>query len=156
MSEDIVTEIEDLFKPRPGGMIDRHRQEVARREAAAKEQEQAEERIEERAVNTVKVSPVSPEVLSSTTYTIGPQGYAMILPQGPYRYRATILAATANGATVLAKDSGAAISGNGFLLPNGIPLVTFTRAQMYAFNPSTTLTIQVCVLAEIYAPEPGK
>jgi hypothetical protein len=56
------------------------------------------------------------------------------------------------GTAVLCKDQGAAIADNGFPIPTGVPLPVHGRAQLYALNPGST-TIQVAVLAELYAPE---
>lgn len=155
---DIIDDVEDTaeeflgFMPKPGGMIDRHRQERARREEAQKEKENIDDAIESRAYTAVKVATQSPEILTPQTFTIQSGGYAPVLPLRPYRQRATILVITAAGTVILCKDQGAAISGNGFTLPYGIPFPVNGRAQLYAFN-NTAAAVQVSVMGEEYAPE---
>ena len=150
--EDIVEDVEEIFLPKPGGMIDRHRQERARKAAAEREAENIAERVEEPSYKGVKTAPMSPQVFQAITYTIPAGGTQQILPLNPYRVRATLLVATAASSVVLAKDSGAALGGVGFTLPTGIPLVLQARAQLYATNLLGS-SVQVCVISEAYAPE---
>jgi len=156
--EQVEEKIEEIveFPYRPGGLIDRHRQERARREAIQKQREQEQEPVEEDAYKAVKVVVLSPDVISGQTISIGPGVQAMILPAMPYRYAATVMLVPITGQTptvILAKDAGQALSGVGFTLVAGVPMRVNSRAQMFAFNPSGSLTIQVSVLAEIYAPQ---
>jgi hypothetical protein len=153
-AEQVIEEIVE-FPFKPGGMIDRHYQEKARREALQKEREQAAEPIEESSYKAVKVAVLAPGVISAQTVPIGIGGNAMIAPAMPYRYAVTIMLVPITGQTptiVLSKDQGQAISGIGFTLAAGIPVRFTTRAQMFAFNPSAQ-AVQVSVLAEIYGPE---
>jgi hypothetical protein len=274
--EDIVSEViddvEELFTPKPGGMIDRHHQEQARRQAAQQEKQNIDQRIEESSYKAVKTAPQSPESFSPISFTIQPGGTQQILPLSPYRYRAVVMvnetavetdtpansgtvnapgagativqvalppgtysvawnvqlsgtlaapadlnnfqlfqsgtgsnvvivgslnltvagtypqppviatSANANnfikvltvgastagsvygaqliltplavgvGPVILARDSGAALGGQGFELPAATPLPLLTRAQVYAFNAGG-VPARVTVLSEIYAPE---
>lgn len=150
----------EVFPPRPGGLVDRHRQRKAEEKARQDQEENAGVPVEERAYRAVKVAPESPEVVSALTYTIAAGQSAMILPASPYRYRATIVAVdTATSPTaksvILAKDSGAALGQTGFALPFGVPITVHSRAQLWAYNSGGTGSdpVQVSVLAEIYAPE---
>ena len=123
----IEADIEEIaeFPFRPGGMVDRHRQEKARREALAKERQQAAENIEEHSYKAVKVTVLAPEIVSGQTYTIPVGGNTMILPAMEYRYAATVMLVPITGQTpvvILAKDSGQAISGLGFILSAGQPM----------------------------------
>jgi hypothetical protein len=161
MAEDLIKEAEQVieeiieFPVKPGGVIDRHRQEKARREAAQREREQAEEREEEQSYKAVKTIVLAPEIISAQTVPIPIGGQAQIAPAMSYRYAVTIMLVPITGQTptiVLAKDAGQALSGIGFTLSAGIPVRFTHRAQMYAFNPSAQ-AVQVSVLAEIYAPE---
>lgn len=152
IAEELIEDVEDVFSPKPGGMIDRHRQERARREAAQKEKENIDERVEEPAYKGVKVTPLSPNVFQAITYTIAAGGSAQILALNPYRVRATLLLITAASTAVLSKDSGAALGGVGFTLPTGLPLVLQARGQLYATNP-TGASIQISVISEAYSPE---
>lgn len=152
---DIVEEAEEeLFPPRPGGLVDRHRRRVAEEKARADEVENEGNPVEERAVRAVKVAPVSPEIVRAMTYTIGAGQSAMILPLADYRYRAVVLLATAGQTVTLAQDSGAALGGTGFLLPAGVAVPVYSRAQIWAYNPGAS-AVQVSVLSELYAPEGG-
>jgi hypothetical protein len=151
--EEIEQDVEELFPPKPGGLVDRHRKKVAAEKAAQKEREHEAEKIEERAYQAVKTAQESPEIFSALTYTIAAGQYAMILPNSPYRYRATVNLVTAAASVVLAKDSGAALGGTGYIMSSGNPpMPVYARAQLWAYNNSDA-TIQVSVLAEIYAPE---
>lgn len=142
----------ELFPPRPGGLVHKHRQRDAEREAEVAEAENVAERIEQASYRAVKVAPESPEVFTALTYTIATGGNTAILPLNPYRYRAIVMVITGGGSVVLAKDSGNAISGVGFALPASMPVPLHTRAQVWAFNNSGS-PVQVSVLAEMYAPE---
>lgn len=161
MEDDITGDVEDtliggaelLFPPKPGGLIDRTRQERARRAQMLHEKENIDQRVEGASYKAVKTANQTPETFTAVTYTILPGGSAPVLPLNPYRNRSVIMVITAGGAVVLSKDNGNAISGAGFALPAGMQLVLTTRAQVYALNTSGSATVQVSVLSEIYAPE---
>lgn len=144
--------VDELFPPKPGGLVDRHRQRRAANQAREDEERERRERVEESSYKAIKVTPESPEVFTAQTLSIAAGQQASILPANPYRYRAIILVVTAASTVILAKDSSAALGGNGFTLAAGTPLPVYTRAQVYAFNPGGA-AVQVSVLAEIYAPE---
>lgn len=150
--EEVIHDVEDIFSPKPGGMIDRHRQAEARREAAQREAENAAERVEENASFAVKVTVIKPELVATTVINVASGGTAQILPLNKYRYRATIIA---TAAIVLAPNAGQALGGNGYPLPANTPIVIESRAQLYAYGGSPTLpgAATVSVIAEIYSPE---
>ena len=150
--ETVIGDVEELFPPKPGGLVDQWRKRKAAEAAAAQEAEQEAVPVEQPAYRAVKVAPESPEVVSPITYTIAPGASGMILPNSPYRYRATVLVVTSSATAILARDQGQAIGQNGFVLPAGVPLPLYSRAQLWAYN-NTGSTIQVSVIAEIYAPE---
>lgn len=152
--EDIEERVEDLFPHKPGGMVDRHRKERAKREAEAAEREHVSEKIEQSSYKAVKVAQQSPEKFVPVTYTIAPGGTGPVLPLNPYRYRASIMLVTVGATVVLCADNGGAIANPpvGFTLPYGIPFPVFGRGQLIGFN-NTASTIQVSVLSENYAPE---
>lgn len=150
--DEIVRDVEEIFPPKPGGMVDRHRKRRAEQEAAAAEERNAAEAIQEPSYKAVKVAPESPETFAAQTVTIAAGGNALILPFSPYRYRAVVAVITAASSVVLAKDQSAALGQVGFTLATAAPpLQLFTRAQVWAFNPGGA-TVQVSVLAESYAP----
>jgi hypothetical protein len=144
--------IEEKFPPKPGGLVDRHRKREADRKAAEQEAENADEPIEQPSYRAVKVAAQSPEGFSAQTVTIAAGGNAQLLPLSPYRFRATILVVTAASSITLAKDSGAALGGVGFILPTGVPVPVYSRGQLFAFNPGAG-SVQVSVMSEIYSPE---
>jgi len=145
--EEIIDDVEDIFQPKPGGLIDRHRQEKARREAAQKEAENAAERVEENASFAVKVTHISPEITITNTVNIAAGASAQILPLSKYRYRATVIA---SATVTLAENAGKALGGQGFTLAANTPFIIFSRAQLYAAAAGAAT---VSVLAEVYAPE---
>jgi hypothetical protein len=144
--------IEEAFPPKAGGLVDRARKRAAKEEAEKQEYLNVAERVEQASYKAVKTAQESPEGFSAITFTIPPGGNAPILPLSKYRYRATVFVITAGATVILAKDSGAAVSGVGFTLPYGFPVPFMTRAQVYAYN-NTAGIVQVSVAAEIYAPE---
>jgi hypothetical protein len=151
--EAVEKDIEEVFTAKPGGLVDRHRQNEARRQEAQRERENADERVEEPSYKAVKTTQLSPTIFSINVITIPPGGNAQILPFSPYRYRAVLTVNTTGKSVILAKDGGAAIGGVGFPLANGAqPFPVFARAQLYGFNPDVA-AITVAVIAELYAPE---
>lgn len=150
--ETVIDDVEGIFTAKPGGMVDRHRKERARREAAQKEAENIAERVEEPTYKAVKTARMRPETFSTNTFNIGPGSSAQILPLSPYRDNAKIICNTPEQSVVLAKDSSAALGGVGFPLPPGIVFPVTARAQLWAYNPNA-ITVQVCVLVELNAPE---
>jgi hypothetical protein len=145
--EEVIEDVEGVFKPRPGGMVDLHRQNKARREEAARERENSDERQEEHGYKSVKVTSLSPEVVASNTVVIPANGVGMVLPNSPYRCRATIISSVP---VILAKDASAALGGVGYPLAASTPFLYGARAQLWAFSTSTAT---VSTLAELYAPE---
>jgi hypothetical protein len=135
---DAVDEVvEELFPPKPGGLVDRHRQRKATEKAVSDAETNTAERIEQAAYKAVKVAPESPEVLSAQTFTIGAGQVSALalLPARPYRYRASILVVTAASSVVLSKDQSAALGQIGFTLPSGVVFSLFARAQLCLFIP---------------------
>jgi hypothetical protein len=145
--EEIIEDVEHIFSPKPGGMIDSWHQAKAQREAAQREAENAAEKIEEKASFAVKVAQLMPSVTAINSINIAAGGYAQVLPMSPYRYKAVIIS---SATIVLAKDSSQALGGTGFSLPANTPITINSRAQLYA---SAVGAAVVGVLSEIYAPE---
>lgn len=162
MADEILEALEEveaeLFPPKPGGLVDRHRKRMAQQQM----QEQADEPIQERAYKAVKVAPESPESMSALTFSVPAGGTAQILPMSPFRYRATITLVTTGAAVSVARDQGAALGavnaavsgvagpGPGFVLTPGVPVPVFSRGQMWAGNYGSSAAI-VSVLAETYS-----
>lgn len=136
-----------VFRPRPGGLVDTWEKEQARKKAAAEEAVNTAEAIQGPSYRAVKVAQDQPEVFAITQASIPAGGVAMVLPNSPYRYRATIVS---TATVVLAKDQGAALGGVGFPLPANTPLVLNGRAQLWGFASGAAV---VSIISEIYAPE---
>jgi hypothetical protein len=155
VAQEAVDIVEEIFLPRPGGMIERHRREQERKDEQRRERENAAENVEERSYKSVKVTVLSPEVSAINVVTIQPGASAMILPNSPYRYSAQIQAVKGIGAgnITIAKDSSQALGGVGFPLVAGQLFTVHSRGQLYAFNPDQVNTVSVAVFVEIYGPE---
>jgi hypothetical protein len=147
--------VEEAFPPRPGGLVDRHRKRVAQEQADAEEARNADHGIEQIAVRAVKIAQQSPESFATPVIPLAAGQIAMLLPANPYRYRAVLyVAANNSGFIQICKDKGAALSGNGFLLPAYANAVEMrTRGQVWGLNSSTDGTVVVYAIAEYYAPE---
>lgn len=148
--EEDIAEVLD-YQPKPGGLIDRHRKERARREEAQQQQENIDAGIEQPSYKAVKVAPQSPELMATNVVTIAADSVALILPANPYRYSAMIMVNTANGEVIIGKDANAAL-GNGFPIFQFAPFSVPGRSQVWGANPLGT-AVQVTTIAFIYAPE---
>lgn len=151
---DVVEEAEEeIFPPRPGGIVDRHRKRVAREKAEADAVENEGNPVEERAVRAVKTAVIAPEIIRAITHTIGPGQAGMVLPLNEYRARATVKVVTAGAQVLLSPDQGAALGGTGYPLAAADgPLPVGARGQLWAANTSDDV-VQVAALSEVYAPE---
>jgi hypothetical protein len=128
-------------------MIDSWHKAHAQREAAQREAENAAEKVEERASYAVKVTQLQPEITATNVVNIAAGATQQILPNAPYRYKATIIASST---LVLSKDASQALGGIGFPLPANVPMVINSRAQLYGSAVGACI---VGVLTESYAPE---
>jgi hypothetical protein len=150
--EELVSDVveplaDDIIKPRPGGFMDRWEKEKAEKAAAADRAKNEAEPIQQAAYKSVKVAQEQPEIFAITTVSISAGGVQMLLPNSPYRYRATIVS---TATVTLAKDQGAALGGVGFPLPANTPIVLNARAQLWGFAAGAAV---VSVISELYAPE---
>jgi hypothetical protein len=150
--EDIVDTVEEIFPAKPGGMVTRHRDERARREAAEHEAENIAERIEEASYKAVKVAQIKPNITVTNSFIIPAGGNAQILPLSKYRFYATVVVVTAASSVLLSESPTKATGGIGFPLATAVPQPINSRAQLYAFNPGGT-AVTVAVLVEVYEPE---
>lgn len=146
--ETIVEEVEHVFSPRPGGMIENWHKEKARREAAEREAENAAEKIAEGAAYAVKVAQLMPEITATNVVNIGNGAQGQVLPYSRNRFRATIIASVS---VLLCKDQSQALGGVGFPLPANTLYVINSRAQLWA--SATGGAAVVSVISEMYAEE---
>lgn len=144
--------VEEMFPPKPGGLVDRHRQRKAAEKAAEDEAANRQEHVEQPSYRAVKVAPESPEVFTTNIINVPSDGVVQILPQSPYRYKAFIQSITTGATIAIARDSGSALGGIGFPLAVNLPIILDTRAQVWAYNSGASAA-QVAVIAELYAPE---
>lgn len=144
--EEIVEEVEHIFLPKPGGMIETWHKEKARREAAQREAENAAETVAESAAYTVKVAQLMPEITNTNVVNLANGAQGQVLPYARNRYRATIISTVA---VVLSRDQSQALGGVGWPLPANTPIVINSRAQLWASAVSGAAVISI--LSESYA-----
>lgn len=146
--EVLIEDVEKIFSPRPGGLVEKHREERARREAAAEVAANAAVPVTEPTFKAVKVVILAPEITATNQVSIPAGGTAMILPYNPQRKSAFIVT-SAN--IILAKDQSQALGQVGFPLTaaNG-PFPVNSRAQLWAFAAGATV---VNTYAESYDAE---
>lgn len=161
--------LDEMFPPKPGGLVDRHRKRKAQEKAAEQQAQQEAEAIEERSYKAVKVAVEQPESLSAQSFVINAGGFTQILPAYMYRKRAVVSMAwsgagspTGSPVAILSKDQGALVSMpslsaglqpvGGFYLYTGLLLSVESRAQLWAGNPSA-FPIVISVYSEFYGPE---
>lgn len=143
----IEHDVEAIFKPKPGGLVEKAREDRARRQAAEEAARQAQEPIQEPNFKSVKVSVLSPEITAVNVVNIPAGATAMILPNSEYRYRATI---KTSAALVIAKDGSQALGQVGYpMAATDPPLVIMSRGQLYAFAQGAAV---VSVITESYGP----
>jgi hypothetical protein len=139
------------FLPKPGGMVERHRAEKARREAAAEEAKNESQPVYERAAKAVKVMVVSPEIITTNQIVIPAGGVVAALPFNSQRARAVIYnSSAAANAVILASSQGNALAGIGVGVGQFSSFTVQGRGMVWAFaaNPVTLV-----VYAELYSPE---
>jgi hypothetical protein len=155
--EDIIGEVEEelgeLFPPRPGGLVDRHRKRKAA-EAAARENgtDTATMETGRNKVKAVRVSVEAANLAGSGCVVLGPGNlWQQLLPRDQNRRSAVILAVD-NDVYVTA-DQGMALnvagsaSGTGaFYLPAGIAIPVDSQAQLYVACTTTATNSRVSVL----------
>jgi hypothetical protein len=143
----IETDVEELFPPKPGGMVD-----SARKAATASSPVDAPEvEVQDQGYAAIRVVPQAADSFAARSLNVPGGGTAILLPEDRNRKRATVLVATASSTVVLSQSSGNADNGKGFTLPTGVPLPVEGKGMLYVNNPGTTV-VQVSVLSELYAP----
>lgn len=133
MFEAAEEELEELFPPKKGGLVDRHRARKAAEAAQAQEAENAQEPIEQASYRAVKTAPESPEIFSVNIVSVPAGGSAPVLPGSPYRYRATVRIPPQSNAQASLAAEGSVTNPGAFAtianitgVPNGTYQVTAT------------------------------
>jgi hypothetical protein len=146
----IIEDAEELFPPKPGGMVD-----TARKQKAAQAQDAATpatgETVADQGYNAIRTVVQAADTYSARTLNVGAGVTSILLPEDRNRKRATILVSTASATIVMSQNQGNAANGTGFTLPSAVPLVTEGKGILYVYNPGDS-AVQVSVLAELYAP----
>jgi hypothetical protein len=159
LAEEIVTDVEEMFPPKPGGMIDRHRKAEAARKAAQAEQKDAAEDISNRAYKAVKTAVESPEAGAARTMVVSSAtGVQQLLGADELRRRATVItldqpivlspdlasASDSNNPIAGSSTTGASVTANGSVTdPGAFAAVAFTApvpAGLYEVTATVFLT----------------
>lgn len=160
---DVISDV-DPFPVKPGGLIDRARQDEARRKASAEDREHEDEDVSERAYKAAKTADVRPERGTARTVVVSNAGgIVLLLGADMLRRRAVIITldepvmlssslAAASDTNNPVAGAGATVNASGFVLPMNTPLVLENRHEWWVVPTSATPT-RVCVLTESYAPE---
>lgn len=154
---------EELYPPKPGGMVD-----TARKQAAAQAVEVPDAEVTPPdGYPAVRVRPESAEVFGGQTFLIGTGAnltpIRQILGLDPNRRRATIITldqpvvlagSRANAESPANATTGVGLPAGGFVLPVNVPVWVEARGVLFAAATAATAT-RVCVLPEMYAPGAG-
>jgi hypothetical protein len=147
-----MSEFDDLFPPKPGGMV-----ATARAKASADADQLASLNGAATASDTpytaIRVRPEAPDAGTARTVTLASANpVAQLLPRDPTRRVAVVVAIDADvwisynqGA---AEDlSGTTGAGSAFYLPAGVPIPVDSRAQLWVSPTTTATSTRVSVLA---------
>lgn len=142
MDEDF--DAEELFPPRPGGMV-----ETARRNAVS---------VTAAEITPPKVGPVTvkvngPDMFAAKTITLAAGASALAMPADPGRAAGLVNMVSTAGQAVIARDRSAADTGTGYVLLAGQPPVPVAHTrEVWLSNPGDA-SVQVSVLTESYSSE---
>lgn len=150
---------EELFPPKPGGMVDTTRKEQAAAQAQAGQG--AAGTVGEPSYEAVKVDVLEPEVGAGRTISVSTtlNSVQRILGTDPNRKRAVVM--TLDEPIVVCNSQGSASdsrnssnaagqSAGGFVLPVNVPLPVKSRGEVWVAATSSTAT-RVSIWAESYA-----
>jgi hypothetical protein len=127
LEDKVLDGVAEVWPPKPGGLIDRHRQAEAARAAAEAEAKHAAEDIGARAYAAVKVAEEMPEVTAARTVVVSQgTGIVQLLGADPLRRRALVW--TLDEPVVMASDLASASDSNNVLAGNVTPPATTTTA----------------------------
>lgn len=147
---DVIThDVEELFPPKPGGLVDRFRKRRAEEEAAQEAGATSEvESLGRNKVRAVRTADQSSEIASATTIVINATTNPVqrILGRDPNRKRAVIMALDApvilTYSLAAASDpqnaaNGPGLRASGFVLPVGMSYTIQHQGEVYAIAPAT-------------------
>lgn len=150
----IEEDVEELFKPKPGGQVDQWRKKQAAEQAAIAEQNEGAQDTLIKA-RPVAVDPVTPDIGIAVTVTLNAANPVLILfPRNPDRRSAVILSAdnpvylaTSPGLAQQAAASGGTTFAGAFYLPTGIALPWQNTDALYAAVTTTSGNSRVSVMS---------
>jgi hypothetical protein len=141
--DEVIHDAEELFPPRPGGLVDKHRRRKAEAESARLEgADSAVEHVGRNKVTVFRMADQSAEIASATTLVLtGASALQPILGRDPNRKRAVIIAVDApiviSTTLAAASDpqnvaSAPGLRASGVILPVGVPYVIEHQSEVYA------------------------
>jgi hypothetical protein len=150
---EIVEDAEDLFPPKPGGLVDRHRKRKAAEEAAREDgSDTTTETTGRNKVRAVRTAAEAPNLSGvSTVLLTAAQPVRRLLPRDENRRSAVVLAV--DNDVYVTTDPGMAINVAGaatntgpFYLPAGIAIPIDSQAEFYAACTTTATSSRISVL----------
>jgi hypothetical protein len=144
-----MSELDELFPPRPGGMVDTARKQAAAAADAASTVDNTDGPV---AYSAVRVRPEAPDLGTAVTVTLSSANpVRRLLPQDAQRRSAVVLAV--DNDVYIATSQGPAqdaAGGNGatgvFYLPAGIAIPLDTQASLWCACTTTATISRVSVL----------
>lgn len=152
-ARDVEADIEELFPPKPGGLIDRHRKRKAEEEAAREAGSTSE--VTETGRNKIKAVRTIVEAADLATATTVFLNTAIpvqrLLPRDDLRRSAVVLAV--DNDVYIASDpgmawnvQGAATNVGAFYLSKGVPLTVASTAELWVAVTTVATSSRVSVL----------
>ncbi len=150
--ETLVKDAEELFPPKPGGLVDRHRKRKAAEEAARENGQAIIEETGRHQVKAVRTTIEAPNLSGVSTVLLTPANpTARLLPRDVHRRSAVILAI--DNDVYVTTDPGMAINVAGtatatgpFYLPAGIAIPVDSQAEFWAAATTMATNSRVSVL----------
>jgi len=145
---------EDLYPPRPGGLVDTARKTKAAQESAARDQAEKDAAAKPRKTKPVTVKIRQPNLFGAKTINLAEGQSTMAMPADPNRKRGKLNLLTASASVLIARDRSSADMGSGYTLMSGQPPEEFEHTrEVWVNNPSNSTSIQVSVYTESYDQE---
>ena len=153
IADEVDDDIEDLFPPKPGGLVDRHRRRKAAEEQAKEEgQTSTVESLGRNKVKAVRTVIDSPDIARATSVLLtSAVPVARLLPRDSHRKSAVVLAVD-NDVYVTSDQgtawniAGASTNVGAFYLPAGIAVPVVSTDELFVAATTTASTSRVSVM----------